>query len=405
MKTRLSILSIFAVAVWVSQVTGAAAGKVKPLTVLISIDGFKPGYMRRGSSPTLDALASNGVFADGLLPSFPSLTFPNHFTLVTGLFPDHHGIVNNTIFDPAIPGPPFALHARDVLANPAWWNEGTPLWVTLRRNGKRTSTLFWPGSDVVIQGVQPDDWLPYDDAMTSAERVEKLLSWLDRAESLRADFATLYFSEVDSYGHQFGPDSPEIAEAVKRVDTAIKRFMDGLDRLGLLDATDFVIVSDHGMAVAERSHVIDLKSLLAGLGTAKIRWIGPLAGFAIGAGERDASLSSLAGESHMTCWPKAAIPERFHFGAHRRIPDVVCLAQIGWFIASDPERPFSRGEHGYDPSEPDMWGLFLAAGPRINRQHLGLIDNVNVYTLLCRLTGVTPERNDGDDGPSRIVVR
>lgn len=405
LNNRLLIFALLAAGALIPLAHKADLRSGKPLVVLISIDGFKPGYLRRGNSPTLDAIASNGALADGLLSSFPSVTFPNHYTLVTGLFPDHHGIVNNTMFDPAIPGPPFSLTARDVLVNPAWWNAGVPIWVTLKRNGKRSSTLFWPGSEVPIQGVQPDDWLPYKETMTSAERAGKLLSWLNRPEPERADFATLYFSEVDSFGHRFGPDAPETGEAVNRVDSAIQMFIAGLDRLGLLGSTDLVIVSDHGMAEVDRSHVIGLKSLLSGIETAKIRWTGSLAAFSIGDLEREASLSQLATEKHMTCWPKTAIPERFHFGTYRRIPDVVCLAQAGWTISDTPDRPFVPGQHGYDPMEPAMWGLFLAAGPRIKKQQLRLINNVDVYALLCSLTGAPPERNDGDDGLSRIAVK
>lgn len=399
------IFALLAIAAFIPLTPRVTHGSGKPLVVLIGIDGFKPGYLRRGNSPTLDALASKGTLADGLLSSFPSVTFPNHYTLVTGLFPDRHGIVNNTMSDPAIPGPPFSLAARDVLLNPAWWNAGVPIWVTLKRHGKRSSTLFWPGSEVPIQGLRPDEWLPYQETMTSAERAGTLLSWLNRREPERADFATLYFSEVDSFGHQFGPDAPETAEAVKRVDSAIEMFIAGLDRLGLLGSTDLVIVSDHGMAEVERSHVIGLKPLLTGIETAKIRWSGAVAGFSVGGSELQASLSQLASEKHMNCWPKSAMPGRFHFGTHRRIPDVVCLAQTGWIISDTAGRPFVPGQHGYDPMEPAMWGLFLAAGPRIDRQRLGLVKNVDVYALLCSLAGVPPERNDGDDGLSKAVVR
>jgi ectonucleotide pyrophosphatase/phosphodiesterase family protein 5 len=188
---RKCLLAIFILLAWVPCLAA------KPLVVLVSIDRFRPDYLRHGNSATLDELAESGASAKGLLPAFPSVTFPNHYSIVTGLVPDHHGIVNNTMFDPTVSGRPFSLAHRDALANPAWWNEGTPIWVTLHRQGKRSSTMFWPGSETAIHGVQPDDWLPYDDARTSLDRVEKLLSWLDRPDDMRADFATLYFSEVD----------------------------------------------------------------------------------------------------------------------------------------------------------------------------------------------------------------
>jgi ectonucleotide pyrophosphatase/phosphodiesterase family member 5 len=391
------LLVILALLLWA---TGLAA---KPLVVLVSIDGFRPDYLKRGNSPTLDGLVDSGASAKGLISAFPSVTFPNHYSMVTGLFPDHHGIVNNVMFDSTVPGQPFSLASRDALANPAWWNEGTPIWVTLHRQSKRSSTLFWPGSETPIHGIRPDDWLPYTDAMTSFERVGKLLSWLDRSEDNRADFATIYFSEVDSYGHRFGPSAPEVGEAVRRVDNAMTQFIEGLERLGIRDTTNLIVVSDHGMAEVDRSQAIDLKGLLRGLDTVALQWSGPVAGFAVAPRERETALNRLAGERHMTCWPKSEIPERLHLGSHRRVPDVVCLAQVGWTITDG--RPFPRGQHGYDPMEPDMWALFIAIGPNISPRKLELVNNIDIYPLLCRLLAVVPETNDASNALMDALVR
>jgi ectonucleotide pyrophosphatase/phosphodiesterase family protein 5 len=394
---RKCLLVILALLAWSPDLAA------KPLVVLVSIDGFRPDYLRRGNSPTLDGLAERGASAKGLIPAFPSVTFPNHYSIVKGLFPDRHGIVNNTMFDPAVSGRPFALADRDALANPAWWNEGTPIWVTLHRQGKRSSTMFWPGSETPIHGIQPDDWLPYTEAMTSLERVETLLSWLDRSEDNRADFATLYFSEVDIFGHRFGPSAPEVGEAVRRVDDALRHLIDGLERLGLRGTTNLIVVSDHGMAEVGPSQAIDIKGLLSGLDTVALQWIGPVAGFAVAPSEREAALNRLAGERHMTCWPKSEIPQRLHLGSHRRVPDVVCLAHVGWTITDG--RPFPRGLHGYDPAEPDMWGLFIAIGPGIAARKLELVYNIDVYPLLCRLLGVPPETNDASNALADLLVR
>lgn len=395
-----SILAVV-LTLWVIRAVPAP----RPLVLLVSIDGFKPAYLHRGNSPTLDAMAQAGATAKGLVPSFPSVTFPNHYSIVTGLVPDHHGIVNNRMQDATVPGPPFALGSRDALARPEWWSEGIPIWVTLKRNGKRTSTLFWPGSETLIHGVQPDDWLPYDDTLTSIARVDKLLTWLGRSTDERADFGTLYFSEVDTAGHRFGPVAPEVGEAVKRVDDAMARLLAGLERLGLRRATDIIVVSDHGMTEVSPKQVIDLTKVLSGIPSATIRWIGPLAGISIDAGERDAALERLAAQENLSCWPKGAIPERFRFGTHRRVPDVVCLARLGSTVVDNPLRPFVRGQHGYDPAEPDMWGIFFASGPRIYKQQLGLVANVDVYLLLCRLLGVQPERNDASERLAVSVVK
>ena len=224
MRKTLAIVFLL-ISLALSAVSPAAA---KQLTVLISIDGFRPGYLSRGNSTILDAQAGSGVVAPGLPAVFPSVTFPNHYSIVTGLFPDHHGIVNNTMFDPPLLGRPFSLATRDALANPARWSEGIPIWVTLHRTADDPLPCFGRAARFPSMISSPDDWLPYNDAMMTLERVEKLLSWLDRPEDQRADFATLYFSEVDSFGHRFGPSAAEVGGAVKRVDAALKHFLAAL---------------------------------------------------------------------------------------------------------------------------------------------------------------------------------
>ncbi len=180
-------------------------------------------------------------------------------------------------------------------------------------------------------------------------------------------------------------------------------FIAGLERLGIRDTTTLIVVSDHGMAEVGRSQSIDLNGLLSGLDTVALQWSGPVAGFVVAPSERETALNRLAGESHMTCWPKSEIPQRLHLGSHRRVPDVVCLAQVGWTITDG--RPFPPGQHGYDPAEPDMWGLFVAVGPGIAVRKLELVDNIDVYPLLCRLLGVPPETNDASNALADALVR
>lgn len=371
-----------------------AAPANRRLTILVSIDGFRADYLQRGQTPALASLAWRGAVSRGLIPSFPSVTFPNHYSIVTGLVPDHHGIVNNVMLDPAIRDPVFALSSRSAVSNPLWWNEATPVWVSAARQGKITSAMFWPGTEVKIGGVQPRDWLPYSDAMTSQDRVDHLLGWLAVRPAERADFATLYFSEVDTVGHVAGPDTPELDAALKRVDTAIARLLSGLRRLGLRSLTDLVIVSDHGMAPVRPDGVIDLRGLLNGQADSKIRWTGSFAGIEPPPEGIARTLAALAAEPHMQCWAKADMPAAFRFGTHRRIPPIVCLAQTGWWITDDPAHGALRGLHGYDPRDPLMAGLFIAQGHRIRRRHLDAFVNVEVYPLLCRLLGVAPEPGD-----------
>jgi hypothetical protein len=212
-----------------------------------------------------------------LVSSFPSLTFPNHLTIVTGQTPDHHGIVHNTMTDPGI-AQRFSLGSREAVENPSWWQEAQAIWVTLREQGKIASTMFWPGSETVIQGVRPNDWLSYEHNMPHRARIETLLGWLSRPPAQRPDLATLYFSDVDSAGHASGPDSDAVNAALRKVDDSIGQLVDELKQRGLFDQTTWVIVSDHGMALAPPQQVIVAPSLLARFPAARWEWLGTTAG-------------------------------------------------------------------------------------------------------------------------------
>ncbi|WP_082488914.1 ectonucleotide pyrophosphatase/phosphodiesterase [Duganella sp. Leaf61] len=226
----------------------AATANAKPArpVILVSIDGFRAEYLDRGVTPNLARLAAGGVRAVAMRPSFPSITFPNHYTLVTGLRPDHHGIVENEMNDVAIPGQHFTLKNRAAVIDRRWWDQAEPVWVTAERHGVRSATLFWPGSEADIRGVRPTVSPRFDGKLPADARVDLLLSWLDRPADQRFGFMTLYFDDVDHAGHDFGPDAPQTTTALAVVDRAIARLQDGLAARQV--EADLVIVSDHGMA-------------------------------------------------------------------------------------------------------------------------------------------------------------
>jgi len=372
----------------------------KPLVILIGIDGFKPDYLDRGLTPTLNKLARKGIVSKGLIPAFPSVTFPNHYTLVTGLRPDRHGIVNNRMFDDEIPNQVFHYSSVEAIHNPAWWQEATPIWVSAIEEGKRASTMFWPGSETAINGIKPNDWLVYQHDMTSQQRVDGLLKWLDRPEDTRADFATLYLSEVDSIGHKHGPNSIEVNDAVTNVDLALKQLLDGLAQLELVDITSLVIVSDHGMAEVKRKNIINMPNLLKPFPGAVALWTGAFAGIKAKQEQVDDIIETLNEHEQLVCWQKSKLPTRFKFGTHRRIPEIFCLAQQGWFVTASPYEKYSPvlGMHGYDPALPSMHGLFIASGYRLKQTSTPIekFENVDVYPLMVELLGIEGEKHQGD---------
>ena len=378
----------------------AASAQARQTVLLVSIDGFRADYLSRGVTPNLAALAAGGVQA-AMRPSFPSLTFPNHYTLVTGLYPDHHGIVDNTMNDPAIPAHPhFTLSDHEANWDRAWWDEGTPLWVSVQRQGGHAATVFWPGSETDIQGVRPDHWLPYDKGMADSDRVGQLLAWLDLPASERPAFATLYFDKVDTAGHHEGPDSPAVNEALGQIDAAIGQLIDGLKQRGIADKTDLIVVADHGMAALSPDRVIYIDDIVA---PADIRIVtsSAMMGLApVSGAESRVETALFAKQPHMVCQKRQDLPERLHYGSNPRIPPILCRAEPGWIItthdsAAKQKSPY-RGTHGFDNQAPDMAALFIAHGPdfRPGLKHAPF-DNVDVYPLMAELLGVKPEKNDG----------
>jgi predicted AlkP superfamily pyrophosphatase or phosphodiesterase len=398
-RALLSVAALAVAAAAHSQATPAA--QVAPPAgslILISIDGYRSDYLQRGFTPIIAALADDGVRAKGMRPAYPSITFPNHYTLVTGLYPDHHGVIANTMEDPSItPDSRFTLSDFTAVSDARWWNEATPIWVTAKQQGLHTATLFWPGSEAPIQGVRPDFWAHYDAAMTPDQRVDMVLDWLDLPVEKRPAFITLYFDQVDHQGHEHGPDSAEVNMALRQTDQAIGRLEAGLKARGLFDKANLVIVADHGMAATSPQRLIYLDDLTdpKHLHVVDSGALGELS-----ADTPAAARAVIGVHPHMTCWAKADIPARLHYGTNPRVQPIVCMPQVGWMVttredaAKHKETP--QGEHGYDPAAPQMSALFVAHGPAFRRHWVEEgFDNVDVYPLLTRVLGIKPEPNDG----------
>jgi predicted AlkP superfamily pyrophosphatase or phosphodiesterase len=363
--------------------------------LLVSIDGFRWDYLDRGLTPNLSRLAGEGVRAEALIPVFPTKTYPNHYTIVTGRYPAKHGIIGNVLTAPDI-GRRLTLWDRDAVRDPRFYL-AEPIWVTAERQGRRTAPLFWPGSEAPINGVSPTYSLPYDSRMPDTARIARMLERLELPAERRPAFLSLYFSLVDNAGHDYGPDAPQTDSAIAAADGLIGRVMSGLERIGRRDV-NVIVVSDHGMAATGPDRVIWLDEYVAEdalrvdeMSTLLTAWVSP--------GLEDSVHRALARAPHLTLYRRADLAARWHLDGPR-VPPVYAVADEGWTIsrrtAEDPAPEIILGNHGYDDALPSMHAAFIARGPAFRRGvRVPAFRNIHIYPLLAQVLGITPVETDG----------
>ena len=390
----------------VAVTTGASAQTASSTVLLIGIDGFHPSYLERPASPHLRELARAGARARSLIPVFPTLTFPNFYTMATGLYPEHHGIVSNTMMDSSLGR--FTLRDRAAVRDPRWWG-GEPIWVTAVRQGKRAATFFWPGSDVAIGGVLPTWYKIFDASVPNADRVTQVLDWLSLPADRSPSLITVYFGDVDDAGHEFGPDAPETDAAIARVDSGVGAIMNGLKQRGLEERVNLVVVSDHGMAKIEPGHLIYLDDVVDPAAV-NIVDLGAVLSLSPRRGAADTVYRALARVPHLRAYRKQDMA-RYHYGNHPRIPEIVAVADEGWLVTTHGlaaiRSRLTRGAHGYPPETSSMQAIFLARGPAFKKGVMvPPFQNIHIYALLAHLLGLTPAPNDGSlDSVKSVLVK
>jgi len=358
----------------------------KPYVILVSLDGFRYDYAKKYHAEHLLALAAQGASApEGMLPSYPSITFPNHYTIVTGLYPEHHGIVANSFYDPARKE---SYSYRDKSVGDGTWYGGTPLWVLAEQEGMRAASFFWVGSEADIQGVRPSYYLKFDNSFPNGKRVEQVLAWLHLPQEQRPHMITLYFSDTDSAGHRYGPDSLQEADAVHELDGQIGKLMDGIKESKL--PVDLIVLADHGMAEVKGAPIhLDQYGL-------NLSWMATTVGSSLYAkSEEDAqkAYDALHGKSDkFLVYRRAQVSAYLHFDSNPREGDPVVVPTGPYFITATAdltEHP-PAGMHGYDATKmPEMKAIFVASGPDIRAGvTLEPFENVNVYPLIAKILGL-----------------
>ena len=383
--------------------TSAARTASEPAPLLlISIDALRADYLGKGDTPHLDRLARQGVRAEWMNPSYPALTFPNPFTLVTGLRPDRHGVVHNTMREEGLGD--FRVADLAAVGDGRWWR-AEPIWVGAEKAGLPTAIWAWPGGAAQIDGVSPTRWKPYDESVPAAQRADEVARWLLEPAATRPRFAALYLEMVDGAGHEYGPQAPQTRQTVRQADAAVGRLINALESKGLLDRMNVIVVSDHGMAAVPPGQVVAVEDMVP-VEDAVVVSIGQSIGIAPRAGRTEAAEKRLLGRhNHYQCWRKSELPARWHYGRNARVPPIVCQMDEGWDAipaAGMAKRALAgtRGSHGYDPALPSMRATFIARGPAFRKGAvIAPFDNVDVYPLMARLLGIPAHENDGDIAP------
>jgi|HubBroStandDraft_5_1064220.scaffolds.fasta_scaffold01326_5 predicted AlkP superfamily pyrophosphatase or phosphodiesterase len=376
--------------------TNSVAAQAAHYVVLVSLDGFRWDYAKRDDATHLLSLGKHGVWAPlGMLPSYPSLTFPNHFTIVTGLYPEHHGLVANSFYDETKQAR-YAIADAKAVTDGSWYS-GTPLWSLAESQGMRSACLFWPGSEAEIAGFRPTYYLKFDDKIDDTARIEQVLAWLRLPAADRPHFITLYYSEPDHEGHEFGPEAPETKAAVVKVDGLIGKLKAGLDATGL--PIDLVVVSDHGMAKVQGGWItLDQFADLAGFETVGTLLYGKTEE------DRERVYNQLKKASpQFVVYRRANVPAALNYSQNPREGDPVVIATGPYAIRAHapptgkPDQPPIPGMHGFDPEKlPEMKASFFAAGPDIVvGKTVAPFENVNLYPWLAHLLGLTPPKTDG----------
>ncbi|XP_041484492.1 venom phosphodiesterase 2-like [Lytechinus variegatus] len=382
------------------------AGISSPPVLLISLDGFRADFLSRGITPVINRMAECGVKTPHMIPTFPTVTFPNHYTIVTGLYPESHGIVGNTMYDF---GTTFSL-GSDESFNNRWWG-GEPIWNTARFQGKRSATFFWPGSDSDIQGIRPNYYNKYDGELNYIQRVDTVLGWLRLPDGYRPDVVTLYFDEPDHTGHDPGPNTDEQDEVVARMDGMMRRLMDGLMKMGMIDCVNIIAIADHGMSNRTCDQTFILNDYLP---SSEYR-VSSTAGTMLRMLPEDGATVSDPADvvEELLCKHPVAVPyvredlpKRWHYINNRRIEPIEVTVPEQWTASGGSTSYCNGGTHGYDNLGNLMKAMFVAIGPGFKSGvEVQPFQNIELYNVMCELLDLDPAPNNGTMGSLHHMLR
>ncbi|XP_069131622.1 bis(5'-adenosyl)-triphosphatase enpp4-like [Argopecten irradians] len=365
-----------------------------PRCLLISFDGFRWDYLNKFNTPNFDKILKEGVVATrGVVNAFITKTLPNHYSIVTGLYEESHGIVGNTMYDPDF-HEVFHIYNKQQVTDSKWFdNGGEPIWVTNQRQGSshRSGVLYWPGNGAAVKGFRPYRYELYNPDVKNETRIDKIIKWF--TDDYPINLGILYFEQPDQLGHEVGPDSPEMREMIEALDTLVGYLLQKIEENDLQDL-NLIITSDHGMASTPESKIINLDDYIDLL-SYQIFSSNPIGSVLPNEGKEEEIVKNLSKVEHLKVYRKEDIPERYHYDHNRRIQPLLLVTDEGYSLRHN-NSAVPRGNHGYSNMLPDMHPLFVGMGPAFKKgTTLESLHIVDIYPLMCHIMGLKPAPNNG----------
>ncbi|MCK4568661.1 MAG: alkaline phosphatase family protein [Bacteroidales bacterium] len=367
----------------------------RPYLVVLSMDGFRWDYPDSIPTPNLDVIAQSGVKAKSLQPAFPSKTFPNHYTMATGLYPNSHGIVLNSFWDPDS-NIYYAIRMNEAVGN-GYFYGGEPIWVTAEKQGVKSASYFWVGSEAEINGYRPSIWKKYDHDFPYEQRLDSVLAWLQLPEDQRPHLIMWYMDEPDHSGHYYGPFAEGTNEVIMYQDSLMGVYLDKIAGLPIADEINLIITSDHGMQASDPERTEYLEDYIKKSWLTELQGYNPNYNILAADGCLDSLYQALLTAEHFKVWKAGEVPERLNYGTHPRCMDLIVCADSAWRIKIKRDgRRGSLGDHGYDNRNTDMHAIFYASGPAFKKGHFHpTFNNVDLYPLMAYVLGLEPAEVDG----------
>ncbi len=367
--------------------------KDAPYLIVLSMDGFRWDYQDMTNTPNLDYIEKNGVRGK-IQPSFPTKTFPNHYTVATGLYPDNHGITANEFWDDSLKMF-YRIPDRKSVKNPVFY-KGEPIWVTAEKQHLTAATLFWVGSETPLENIQATYWKNYQHNMPFEDRIDTVIAWLQLPENKRPHLIMWYMHEPDGVGHKFGPESEQTLTKVAYLDSLTGVFLAKLKTTDVADKVNLIITSDHGMCPTAPERVIYLENFIDTADIKIITGANPVYNIKVKAGKLEKVYNALQIE-HIKCWKSSELPERLHYGNNPRDLDLVVVADSSWSILRKTQKlKYKGGTHGYDNANSDMFAIFYAIGPAFKKGYKQkLFSNTDLYLLFTKILKLQPVETDG----------